>query len=102
MSPIVEDRLPALETIHLSSGAHESFEAGVCAMEMVAYLAGEPHSDAPECACPVLTSFMVAWNDGLPSDAERDRLLKPFLPRLIGTRATPAVESRRAWLAMDW
>jgi hypothetical protein len=71
-------------------------------MEMVSYLAGEPHSDAPECACPVLTAFVVAWNDGLPTDADRDRLLKPFLPRLIGTRANADVEERRAFLAMDW
>lgn len=50
MSPVLEDRLPALAGISLQCGAHGSFEAGVCAMEMVAYLAGEPHSDGAHVA----------------------------------------------------
>ncbi len=71
-------------------------------MEAVAYVAGEPWSDHPVCACPVLTSFMVAWNDGLPNDAERDRLLKPLVEQLIDTRSTPAVEERRSYMVLDW
>jgi hypothetical protein len=99
---ITEERLAQLAALSLSAGSHEEFEAGVCAMEAVAYIAGEPHSDAPACACPVITAFMIGWNDGLPSDDERNRLLKPFLPRIVGTRSTPDVEERRAFLAMDW
>jgi hypothetical protein len=34
--------------------------------------------------------FIRAWNDGLPTDADRDRLIKPLLPDLIGTRASAA------------
>src|SRR6185437_10624017 len=77
------DRFAALEKLSLESGSHEEFEKGMCVMEAVAYVAGEPWSDHPQCAFPVITSFMIAWNDGLPNDAERDRLLKPLVPQLI-------------------
>jgi hypothetical protein len=71
-------------------------------MEMAAYVAGEPWSDHPRCACPVITAFMIAWNDGLPSDAERDRLLKPLIPDIVDTKSTPAIEERRSYMALDW
>ena len=87
----------------LKSGSTEPNDDGaMCVMEAVAYVAGEPWSDHPECACPVLTAFMVAWNDGLPSDAERNRLLMPLIPRLVGTRGSEAIEARRANMAADW
>ena len=53
-------------------------------MEAVAYFAGEPHSDKPKCACPVLTQYGITLNDRF-SDDER-QLLKPFIKKLIGTR----------------
>ena len=80
----IAERIAALDALHLLNGAHENPEAGMCALEVVAWLAGEPHSDHPECVCPVLGAFVRSWNDALPDD-ERDALLKPILPRLIGT-----------------
>ncbi len=88
--------------IDLRKGSHTTREAGVCAMEAAAWLAGEPHSDQPECACPVIAAFVIAWNDALPTDEDRNRILKPFIPRLIGTRSTKAVAERRSYLALDW
>ena len=70
-------------------------------MEAVAFVAGEPWSDHPECVCPVIGAFLRAWNDGLPDD-ERDILLRPLVLRLIGTRGSPALESRRSLMAADW
>ena len=100
---IIEDRLAQIEAISLKSGGHrKNAELDACVMEAVAYVAGEPWSDAPECACPVITAFMIAWNDGLPSDADRDRLLKPLIPLIVGTRSTKEVEQRRATMAADW
>jgi hypothetical protein len=98
----VAERLAQVRALSLKSGSHDDFEHGMCVMEAVAYVAGEPWSDAPQCACPVIKDFMVAWNDGLPNDAERDRLLKPLVPLIVGTRSTPAVEQRRAVMAADW
>jgi len=98
---IETEKLRELETIHLLKGAHEERESGMCAMEAVAWLAGEPHSDRPQCACPVISAFMTSWNDALP-DAERDRLLKPLLAKIVDTRASRATEERRSYLALDW
>lgn len=92
--------MSAVEDLHLARGAHNRPEDGMCAMEAVAFLAGEKHSDHPACACPVLGAFMRAWNDALP-DEERD-ILKPYLKDLIGSRSTRAVELKRSWMAFDW
>jgi len=94
------DALLDLSAITLSSGSHSSRDKGVCAMEAVAWLAGEPHSDHPVCACPVIAEFLRRWNDDL-DDAGR-QALKPLLPLVVGTRSTAAVEDARAWLATDW
>jgi hypothetical protein len=71
-------QLPQLE-----SGAHEEGSGSLCAMEMVAYMEREPHSDAPKCTCPVLASYVRTLNDNM-SDGERQKLL-PILPMLVGT-----------------
>jgi hypothetical protein len=71
----------------------------MCAMEWVAYLANEPHTDQPVCVSPVLKSFCIAFNDALPDD-QRQRL-RPYLARCIGT-AGDGLDERRAWMATDW
>src|SRR5690606_38551030 len=86
----------------LAAGAHESTEAGMCVMEAVANVAGEKHTDRPECAWPVLAAFLRTWNDSITDDAPRTELLAPLVPRLVGSRRTAAVEQRRAELALDW
>jgi len=92
-----------IETITLSHGAHRSRDAGTCAMEAVAWLAGEPHSDSPACTCSVVAAFVRRMNDWLRDDEERTRYLRPLLPVLIGTRTdSREVMQRRAYLAADW
>ena len=91
-----------LETITLESGGHATREEGVCAMEAVAWLAGEPHSDAPECASPVIAAFLRSWNDALPTDEGRQRLLLPLLPLAVDTRADDDTELWRSYMALDW
>jgi hypothetical protein len=44
---------------------------------------------------------MRPWNDGLP-DADRSRLLLPLIPKIIGTKGSAALETRRANMAADW
>jgi hypothetical protein len=93
--------METLDTITLSRGAHRTREAGMCAMEAAAYLAGEPHSDHPECVCPVVAAFMRAWQDKL-DDRGRETLVKPLIPLVIGTRSTPDVQDARAIAVADW
>jgi hypothetical protein len=88
-----------LDDIELAAGAHENAQAGMCAMEAAAYIAGEPFSDHPACVCPTIATFTRSWNDSL-DDATRQRL-KLYIPRMIGT-AGDGNEIRRAWLCMDW
>lgn len=90
-----------LSTITLARGMHDTPGDGMCLLEAAAYLAGEPFSDHPQCVCPVLAAFGRSWNDSL-DDQTRNRLLKPFLPRLLNTRSTPDVQDRRAFMAADW
>ena len=102
MSPALTDRIAILDKMSLFSGSHKSLNEGACIMEAVAYVAGESWSDRPACACPVISAFLRSWNDSLPTDADRDRLLKPLVLQLIDTKATSDVEERRAYLALDW
>jgi hypothetical protein len=43
----------------LRHGSHESPQDGLCAMEWVAYLAGEKHSDYPSCVDLALRGFAI-------------------------------------------
>jgi hypothetical protein len=74
----------ALDRVELVGGSiGDPGQGRMCLMSLVAFLAGEPHSDAPGCASPVVQAFAVAVNDHMPR-AARQRL-KPFAPRIIGT-----------------
>jgi hypothetical protein len=91
---------PSILLVPLRAGAHPNRDDGVCAMEMVAWLAGEPHSDEPSCACPVIGALVRACNDAMGDDA-RNRYLRPLVPTLVGTRATAAVERERGLQVVD-
>ena len=93
-----------LETITLESGAHSKNDEGhMCIMEAVAYVAGEPWSDTPQCASPVIASFCRSWNDTSgPYGQEIRNRLRGYIPRLVGSRGTNEQEEQRAWLATDW
>jgi hypothetical protein len=100
--PSIRSLVAKLRTLTLSSGNHHRRETGMCAMEAAAFIAGEPHSDHPDCVCPIITRFMISWNDTLPSNAERDRLLKPLIPKILGTRGSEELARRRSMMALDW
>ena len=107
MQQIDPKRLEKVQRWTLRSGSHPepkrvTSKTGMCILEAVAYVAGETWGDHPECACPVIGAFLRNWNDNLPDDAARTRLLAPLVPRLVGSRATPAIELMRSYLALDW
>ncbi len=102
MPSIIQERLDSLQSRVLLSGAHSDVEQGMCVMEAVAFVAGEEFSDHPKCACPVTAEFLRSWGDVIPDDESRTRLLKPLVPRLVGSRSSKQVEQRRADLVFDW
>jgi hypothetical protein len=87
------------DSYRLSAGRHARAEQGRCAMEWVAHLAGETHTDRPECVSPVVGAFARSWNDAL-EEAARQRL-RPYLGRMIGT-AADGLDEARAWSCADW
>ncbi len=84
-----------LDGTSLDHGAHASREEGMCAMELVAYIADERHSYEPTCASELLTGFTIRLNDSMRKSERQD--LKSFLPRLLGTRSG---DERRRFEAM--
>jgi hypothetical protein len=88
-----------LAELVLYHGAHDP-NGKMCVMEAVAFVAGEPWSDHPECASPVIGAFLRSWNDVL--DDEDRQQLKPYVTKLVGTKGTKAQEDARVWMALDW
>lgn len=97
---LLDQRLHLLKDMEIRYGGHTSVRHGACVMELVGWVAGETFSDHPRCACPVLTEFLVEWNDRIGDQARR--LLKPLIPKLVGSRSTHEVERTRSWLLADW
>jgi hypothetical protein len=82
------------QTVRLARGKHTSPERGACVMEVSSMLAGEPFSDRPQSVCPIIASFLRAYNDALDDDRRQD--LYRFASDSIGTRGTRALERARA------
>ena len=72
-----------LGEVNLISGRGSQEKGDLCIMSLVAYLAGEGHSDHPRCVSPFLRKFAIQLNDGSSDSLRQD--LKPFAPRIIGT-----------------
>jgi hypothetical protein len=81
------------QTVKLSRGKHQSPDEGACAMELASMLAGEPFSDQPESVCPVIASFMRAYNDSI--DDRRRQDLYEYASNAVGSRTSGAVQRAR-------
>lgn len=73
-----------IDKCDLKKGAHANLNEGYCVMELVSYLANEPWSDRPQCACPILTEYTICINDRF--NDEHRQLLKPIIPLLLNSR----------------
>jgi hypothetical protein len=88
-----------LKSFTVTTGSHGSPEEGMCVMELVAYMAGEPHSDAPQCACPTIAAGARQANDSGPQwlrDELRDRTFK-----IIGSKKDLRTQVKRARVFAD-
>jgi hypothetical protein len=88
------------QTVRLSRGRHQGPEQGACVMELASMLAGEPFSDHPRSACPVIGAFLRAYNDGLPDDRRQD--LYAYAAKVVGTAAGRKIRRARARLCLEW
>lgn len=90
---MIEQINEILAKYELKNGAHASLNEGSCVMELVSYIAGEPWSDSPQCACPILTKFAIRYNDCV-GDIQRQKL-KELIPLLLNSR-NKKLELKRA------
>jgi hypothetical protein len=88
------------QTIKLSRGKHASPEQGACVMELASMLAGESFTDHPASVCPVIGSFLRAYNDSI--DTERRQDLYAYASKLVGSRAHEEVRLERAERLATW
>lgn len=81
----VDERMERLyERIKLVRGAGDRRRGQLCLMSFVALLGGEEHTDDPRTASTMIRRYGITINDEMPADI-RQRL-KPFAPRILGTR----------------
>ena len=88
------------QTIKLSRGKHQSPDHGACVMELASMLAGEPFSDQPASVCPVIGSFLRAYNDSI--DDERRQDLYDYASKVVGSRGSAEVRRARAQRLIAW
>ena len=63
-------------------------------------LAGESFSDHPQSACPVISSFLRAYNDRVNDERRQD--LYRYAAEVVGTRSSRIVEQARADRLAGW
>lgn len=94
MSPVTH------QTVTLSKGKHATPEDGACVMELASMLAGEPFTDHPASACPVIASFLRAYNDSIDDDRRQD--LYAYAATVVGSRASIGVQRARVERLAEW
>jgi hypothetical protein len=88
------------QTIRLSKGKHAAPTEGACVMELASMLAGEPFSDRPASACPVVGGFLRAYNDRI--DDERRQDLYRYAAEVVDTRGSADIERARERRCLEW
>jgi hypothetical protein len=88
------------QTIRLSKGRHASPVEGACVMELASMLAGEEFSDHPESVCPVIGSFLRAYNDAIDDTRRQD--LYRYAAAVVDTRASQGVQDARMARLAAW
>jgi hypothetical protein len=81
------------QVVRLGRGSHLTPSRGACVMELASMLAGERFTDHPRSVCPVIASFLRAYNDAI--DDERRQDLYRCAADVVGTRASRATERAR-------
>ncbi len=103
---VLPDRLARFLSpeFHLRDGIGKGVNshADVCLMQAVSWLAGNADiTDSPPCASRVIGRYAIRLNDSWLFKNHRD-LLKPYAPRIVGTRASTETEVRRGRIAADY
>jgi hypothetical protein len=92
--------MPSHQTIRLSRGRHKSPEGGACVMELASMLAGEPFDDHPRSVCPIVATFLRAYNDAVGDERRQD--LYRFASAAVDTAGDRAASADRARECARW
>jgi hypothetical protein len=88
------------QTIKLSRGKHRSPEEGACVMELASMLGGERFTDHPVSVCPVIGSFLRAYNDLIDDFRRQD--LYAYASKIVDSRSSREVQRARAVRLIEW
>lgn len=92
---------PALDDVVIEATPHNRRGSRLTVLELAAWLAGEPHGDAPRSVSPVVATFARHLSAGL--GAERRQELRHLAGDLVGSGpAQPVLEHHRTWLLVHW
>jgi hypothetical protein len=69
-------------------------------MELASMLAGEPFTDHPASACPVIGSFLRSYNDSI--DETRRQSLYAYASKVVGSRSGQRIQEARAERLAEW
>src|SRR5438270_8433950 len=97
---LAQDSGMSYQTIRLSRGRHTSAEHGACVMELASMLAGDSFNDHPSSACPVIGTFVRAYNDRVDDTRRQD--LYRYAAELVGSTGPAAVRRARADRLTAW
>jgi hypothetical protein len=92
--------MASYQTITLTQAKHDSPEDGASVMELASMLASEPFSDHPQCVCPVIGSFLRAYNDRI--DERRRQDLYAYAAKVVGSRGSQNVQQARTERLSAW
>lgn len=92
--------IDTIAKVKLSRGSHETRAQGMCVMEVVAFVAGEWHSDRPDCACPVITQVAIYANDRYLPEIEQELTRRVLL--LAGSVADREVTQQRLYTVLNY
>jgi hypothetical protein len=88
------------QTIALSKGRHAAPQEGVCVMELASMLSGESFNDRPQSVCPVIGSFLRAYNDRIDDIRRQD--LYAYAAKVVGSRGSQHAQLARAERLNAW
>ncbi len=88
------------QSVRLGRGRHDSPQQGACVMELASMLAGGPFSDHPASVCPVIGSFLRAYNDAIGDGRRQD--LYAYASTVVGSRSSYDVQCARAERLAAW
>lgn len=80
---------------------HSDIPIEVCERNLDKWMTSNLEEPFPACVSPVIAAFLGSWRLDLDSGSE-EKLIRPLLSSLVGTREELAIEKKRIGLVVEW